>query len=79
MNLHRYRRQVGGVLPFLERILRTGRYTIIFPRTDGQNTRIQTPRVARRNNCRTKRTTEEHETEVKETMKKLEDANFSKK
>ena len=36
------------VLPFLERLLRTGAHPNNFPGTDRQNTGIQTPRLARR-------------------------------
>ena len=52
MYFHRYRRRIYGILPFLERLLRTGEHPNNFPGTDRQNTGIQTPRLARRHhNC----------------------------
>ena len=44
MYLHRYRRRIYGILPFFERLLRTGGHPNNLPGTDRQNTGIQTPR-----------------------------------
>ena len=48
MHIYRFGRKIHGILPFLERILRTGRYTKYLPGRDRQNIRIQAPRLIRR-------------------------------
>ena len=50
MYIHRYGR-IYWILPFLERILWTGRLSNNLPGTGRQNTKIQTPRLDRRHNC----------------------------
>ena len=76
MHIHRYRRRVYGVLSFSKRISRTGRNTNNFPRTDRQTIEFKHPTWLDEIIIVTKENIEEHEKEVKETMKKLEEAGY---
>ena len=71
MYFHRYRRRIHVILPFLERLLRTGGHPNNFPGTGRQNTGIQTPPMLDDIIIVTKGTIEKHESEVKETNEKI--------
>ena len=64
------------ILPFLERILGTGRYTNNLSGTDPQTTRIQTAAWLDYIIFVTNVTVEKFETEVEGTIKKLEEAGY---
>ena len=64
------------VLPFSKRISRTGRYTNNFRRMDRQKLEFKHPAWLDDIIIGTKGNIEDSETEVKETMKKLEEADY---
>ena len=72
--LYSYRRRICLILPFLERILRTGRYTTLFQERIDKTLEFKHPASLDDIIIVNKGSAEKHKTEVKETMKKLEEA-----
>ena len=77
MHFHRYWRRVHRILPFLKRILRTGRYLNNLPRTDRQNFGHKSPAWLDDIIIITKGDIKKHVREVCETMKKLVNTGYT--
>ena len=76
MHIHHHRRRIHGILPFLKGILWTGRHTDHIPGTDRQTLEFTHPAWLDDIIIVTKGTMEKHEVEVRETMRKLENAGY---
>ena len=76
MRFHRYRRRDHGVLPFLEKFYGLADIPTIFQGRIDKTQVFKHPAWLDYITIVTKGNIEEHETEVKETMKKLEEAGY---
>ena len=76
MHLHRYRRRIHRLLPVLERILQTGRYPNNLPERIDKTLEYKHTSWLDDIIIVMKRDLKKHETEVRETMKKLENAGY---